>query len=247
MPADLRDSEGRGPHQLVLPDRLDGQLSALAELELALADTVAATASTDAENTRVTGAVVLVAGSWPLDARQLEEIDDLLSSRSLKLIAIHSSRAETRVAAAGLGLRAEAPEPAHLTEAGASTESRLEQARATSTAALRLHQGTLRSGDHLDIEGSLLLLGDVNPGASIRASGHVLVWGRLRGIAHAGADGDREARIVALQLRPLQLRIADAVARGPEGVPPPGLAEEAALLEGTIQIRAAAPGWPLSD
>jgi septum site-determining protein MinC len=110
-----------------------------------------------------------------------------------------------------------------------------------------VHQGTVRSGDHLEAEGSLLVLGDVNPGARISAVGHVLVWGRLRGMAHAGCQGDRRARIVALQLRPLQLRIADAVARGPEELPPAGLAEQAVLLDGEIQLEAAPPAWPLND
>ena len=85
----------------------------------------------------------------------------------------------------------------------------------------------------------MLLLGDVNPGARISAGGDVMVWGRLRGIAHAGQDGDTKAKIVALQLRPLQLRIADAVARGPEDQPQPGLAEEARLEAGTIMIEPA--------
>ncbi len=58
------------------------------------------------------------------------------------------------------------------------------------------------------MEGSLLVLGDVNPGARVSAGGDVRVWGRLRGVAHAGSGGDQRARIVALQLRPLQLRIA---------------------------------------
>ena len=73
-----------------------------------------------------------------------------------------------------------------------------------------------------------------------------VVWGRLRGIAHAGCHGDSAARIVALQLRPLQLRIATAVARGPEGLPPEGLAEEARIVNGAIQIDPAQPSWPLS-
>jgi septum site-determining protein MinC len=50
---------------------------------------------------------------------------------------------------------------------------------------------------------------------------------------------------VALELRPLQLRIADAVARGPEDRPPPGLAEEARLVDGVIRIDPARPSWPL--
>jgi len=49
---------------------------------------------------------------------------------------------------------------------------------------------------------------------------------------------------VALQLRPLQLRIADAVARGPEDLPPAGFSEEALLLDGAIAIRPAEPLWP---
>jgi septum site-determining protein MinC len=89
------------------------------------------------------------------------------------------------------------------------------------------------------------VLGDVNPGARISAGGHVLVWGRLRGTAHAGRHGDEEALIVALQMRPLQLRIADVVARGPEEVPPPGLAEEARVEGGTIRIDPARATWPL--
>jgi septum site-determining protein MinC len=110
-----------------------------------------------------------------------------------------------------------------------------------------VHRGTLRSGDHLQSDGSVLLLGDLNPGARISAGGHVLVWGRLRGVAHAGRQGDRSARIVALQLQPLQLRIADAVARGPQDRPPEGLAEEARLKDGEIQIEPASPIFPLSD
>ena len=66
-----------------------------------------------------------------------------------------------------------------------------------------------------------------------------MVWGRLRGIAHAGCDGATDARIVALQLRPVQLRIADAVARGPDDLPPQGLAEQALLRDGIIMIEPA--------
>jgi septum site-determining protein MinC len=109
---------------------------------------------------------------------------------------------------------------------------------------LSIHQGTLRSGDHRHAAGSLLVLGDVNPGAQISAVGHVMVWGRLRGTAHAGRSGDRAARIVALHLHPLQLRIADQVARGPVEAPPAGLAEKAHLVDGRIHIDPADPFWP---
>ena len=90
-----------------------------------------------------------------------------------------------------------------------------------------VHQGTLRSGDHLQCDGDVLVYGDINPGAKVSASGDVMVWGRLRGIAHAGKDGSTQARIIAMHLRPVQLRIAEAVARGPEDLPQDGFAEQA--------------------
>jgi septum site-determining protein MinC len=62
-------------------------------------------------------------------------------------------------------------------------------------------------------------------------------------VAHAGSGGDQRARIVALQLRPLQLRIADAVARGPEDLPPAGFCEQAILIQGSIAIEPAEPHW----
>ena len=104
---------------------------------------------------------------------------------------------------------------------------------------LLFHQGTLRSGESLEAEGDVLLLGDVNPGAKISAGGDVLVWGRLLGIAHAGNTGNNQAKIIALQLRPLQLRIANKVARGPEETPQLGLAEEAIIESEQIVIKPA--------
>ena len=87
----------------------------------------------------------------------------------------------------------------------------------------------------------MLLLGDVNPGAKVSAEGDVMVWGRLRGTAHAGKSGNDQAKIVALQLRPLQLRISNKVARGPEEQPQEGFAEEALIESGQIVIKPARP------
>ena len=78
------------------------------------------------------------------------------------------------------------------------------------------HEGTLRSGQNLISEGHLIVLGDVNPGAEISAAGNIVVLGQLKGIAHAGMDGDRNATVAALQLTPTQLRIADIITRAPE-------------------------------
>ena len=183
-------------------------------------------------------AMVLVSGSWRLDVRELRGLLTLLADLGVTLAEVCSLDPYTRVAAAALGITTSTPADPGSDSAAAS---------GSHGTGLSVHQGTVRSGDHLEAEGSLLVLGDVNPGARISAAGHVLVWGRLRGMAHAGCRGDRRARIVALQLRPLQLRIADAVARGPEELPPAGLAEQAVLLDGAIQLEAAPPAWPLND
>lgn len=76
---------------------------------------------------------------------------------------------------------------------------------------------TVRSGQVIRHHGHVTVLGDVNAGAEIIAGGNVIVWGRLRGTVHAGALGDRSALIGALELAPTQLRIADLIARPPEG------------------------------
>lgn len=77
--------------------------------------------------------------------------------------------------------------------------------------------GTLRSGQKIDYDGNLVILGDVNPGAQIIARGNIVVMGSLRGIAHAGSNGNNKACVAALYLDPTQLRIADIIARAPDG------------------------------
>jgi septum site-determining protein MinC len=181
------------------------------------------------------GPVDLFCDRWPLRVVDVQRLRDLLASTALSLRTVYSLEDGACIAAASMGWAVVRP----------VVGEKAPSAEATPMAGLSIHQGTLRSGDHQHAAGSLLVLGDVNPGAQISAAGHVMVWGRLRGIAHAGRSGDRSATIVALQLHPLQLRIADLVARGPAEAPPPGLAEKAHLVGGAIQIDPADPFWPL--
>lgn len=74
----------------------------------------------------------------------------------------------------------------------------------------------VRSGQVLDYKGSVLLIGDVNPGGVIRATGNIYILGHLRGIAHAGASGNTSAVICAAVMEPRQLRIATSIHRAPE-------------------------------
>lgn len=78
------------------------------------------------------------------------------------------------------------------------------------------HEGTLRSGQNIVSEGHLVVLGDVNPGAEISAAGNIVVLGSLKGIAHAGVEGDETATVAALSFCPTQLRIAEIITRAPE-------------------------------
>lgn len=75
---------------------------------------------------------------------------------------------------------------------------------------------TVRSGQLIEIKGDLLLIGDVNPGGQIHATGNIFVMGSLRGIAHAGSGGDTQAVIAASYMQPSQLRIADQLSRSPD-------------------------------
>lgn len=69
----------------------------------------------------------------------------------------------------------------------------------------------VRSGQVIEADGDIVLIGDVNPGGRLRASGSIYIMGALRGIAHAGVNGDQTAVISASVLDPSQLRIADKV------------------------------------
>jgi septum site-determining protein MinC len=75
---------------------------------------------------------------------------------------------------------------------------------------------TLRSGEMIHHDGTVVVLGDVNPGAVVVAEGNVIVWGRLRGVVHAGASGNSKAVVGALELAPSELRIGGHIARAPD-------------------------------
>jgi len=80
----------------------------------------------------------------------------------------------------------------------------------------KFYRGTVRSGQLISFDGNLVVIGDVNPGGEVEATGNVIVMGSLRGIVHAGADGNKEAVVVAFNLQPTQLRIADVITRSPD-------------------------------
>ncbi len=79
-------------------------------------------------------------------------------------------------------------------------------------------RATLRSGQLIQYKGDVVVVGDVNPGAHIKAGGSVIIMGTMRGIVQAGANGDYGAFIVAYKMQPTQLRIGDIITRSPDGL-----------------------------
>jgi septum site-determining protein MinC len=96
---------------------------------------------------------------------------------------------------------------------------------------------TIRSGQRLRYESSVVIVGDVNAGAEVIAGGDVVVWGTLRGTVHAGYPGNEEAMVCALVLAPVQLRIGTLASRPPEdGAVPPLVPEVASVKNGQIVV-----------
>lgn len=79
------------------------------------------------------------------------------------------------------------------------------------TSETKFHRGSLRSGQKLETEGSIVIIGDVNSGAEVIASDNIVVLGNLRGLAHAGAKGNKKAIIAAGLLDTVQIRISNIV------------------------------------
>jgi septum site-determining protein MinC len=179
--------------------------------------------------------VHLVAGDRLLDARQLQELADSLKEVELQLKSVATSRRQTAVAAVTAGYSVE-----QLQLQPKNSFSTQDKLPATHGAEPLYMEMTIRSGVEIRHPATVIILGDVNPGGIVIADGDILVWGRLRGVAHAGANGNSECLIMALQMEPTQLRIADAVARAPEKSPKHLQPEVAYVTSGAIRIAKAA-------
>lgn len=146
-----------------------------------------------------------------LGAADLGRLRDILAERGVNLWAVLGTAPATRSSAADLGLALDLGRPSQRAmqpDEPIETELPGEQA-------VLVHR-TLRSGHHVHYAGHVVVVGDVNPGAEIIAGGNVIVWGRLRGVVHAGAGGNEDAVVCALDLAPTQLRIAGQIAVSPE-------------------------------
>jgi septum site-determining protein MinC len=101
---------------------------------------------------------------------------------------------------------------------------------------LQVVNKTLRGGQRVEYDGDVLIIGDVNPDAYVIASGNIIIMGTARGIVHAGASGDETAIVMALKLRPQQLRIGSFFTRSPDNTELPEYPEKAFVREHQIYI-----------
>ncbi len=162
--------------------------------------------------------VALQIGDRGLGAADLGGLREALASRDVQLWAVISESPQTRQTSADLGLATALARPSAEEVPEIDTELLGDEA-------VLVHR-TLRSGNTIRHPGHVVVIGDVNPGAEIIAGGDVVIWGRLRGVVHAGAKGDAGAVVCALDLSPTQLRIAGQIAVSPDrrGTPRPEMA-----------------------
>ena len=146
--------------------------------------------------------LALDVASQVLNVHDLAELRDQLSERGIHLWAVLSESPTTEKTAQLLGLATRISKPRPEESRRFAVEDLGEET------ALFLNR-TLRSGTRIEFGGHVVVLGDVNPGAEIIAEGNIIIWGRLRGMVHAGSKGNTAAVICALDLSPTQLRIAD--------------------------------------
>lgn len=169
-------------------------------------------------------------GDLKLRAAELGKLRSEFSERDLTLWAVISSSEATRKIAEDFGLvtRIE-PRQSH------TRSYRSGDANQMGEKALFL-RGPIRSGFNLQHVGSVVVFGDVNPGAEIIATGSVIIWGRLNGLVHAGFEGDETAVVCALELTPIRLRISGNIAvltkRSGKSQP-----EVARLLNGEVVVK----------
>ncbi|AFZ46739.1 septum site-determining protein MinC [Cyanobacterium stanieri PCC 7202] len=174
----------------------------------------------------------LESGDRLLDTRQIRELDEILEHHLLKLDLVIAQRRQTAVAAASAGYSVKQ-------NPSISLFAKTKENPPQNLAEPLYIKNNLRSGVQISHPSTVIVFGDVNPGARVIAGGDVYIWGTLKGIAHAGAGGNRESLIMALKMNPTQLRIADLVARAPDDAPENSMAEVAYVSVDGIRIREA--------
>jgi len=159
--------------------------------------------------------VTIDVGERPVPKYELHSLKALLERRGMTLVVVRSTSETTIASASALDIRVSFPETATTPVANLEHETLPIDPEEQGTTGVMIRR-TLRSGRTVHSRGHVVVFGDVNPGAKIVATGDIIIWGRLRGVVHAGAEGDTNAIVCALDMSPNQLRIADLIATSPD-------------------------------
>jgi len=173
------------------------------EIELALIEQL------EAQGDFLRGAkLILNVENHVINAAALGKLRDQLSEKGISIWAVltNSPTTETNAQALGMATR--------IYQGPVEQAAKVKEKPLDGDEAILIHR-TLRSGSRINFDGHIIVIGDVNPGAELIAGGNILVWGKLRGMVHAGAHGDAGAVVCALGLSPTQLRIGDKIAISP--------------------------------
>lgn len=169
-------------------------------------------------------------GKRHIGQRELEEVMRVLARHNIELASLESGSKLAGEAAQALGVRLALPQATHAHPGIPTPNEEWSEGL--------LLRRTVRSGQSIRHPGHVVIIGDVNPGAEIIAGGDVVVWGKLRGMVQAGALGNNEAIVCALEMRPTQLRIGSYIATSPDEQGSTGLQPEvASVLDGQIVAR----------
>jgi len=191
----------------------DGLLIALSPTEEWNAVLTDLAAHIDQRQSFFAGARIIVdVSERPVPKHELGSLKALLERRDLHLWAVLSDSQTTNDASAALDLRTSVG--GLVAGRGEPEATAFNNPEEVGTGGVLIRR-TLRSGRTVHSAGHVVVIGDVNPGAEIVALGDIIVWGRLRGNVHAGADGDESAVVCALDMTPTQLRIASYIVTSP--------------------------------
>jgi septum site-determining protein MinC len=156
--------------------------------------------------------VTVNVGERPVPKYELSSLKALLERRTMSLAVVMSDSSTTLASATALDIRTRTTSKAAADIDDDDTMAIDPEEAGTSGVLIRR---TLRSGRIVHSRGHVVVYGDVNPGAQIIAAGDIIVWGKLRGTVHAGAEGDTSAVVCALDMSPNQLRIAGHITTSP--------------------------------
>ena len=192
--------------------------------------------------------LTLIVENSQVGPAQLEEINRMLTPHEITLRRIATDNTALASAGGSLGLQVSgagaplesipetAPHAAPPVPVAQATAAEPETVDSSESYPAIVVRRTLRSGASIRHEGHIIVVGDVNPGAELIATGDVIVWGKLLGLVHAGALGDSNAIVCALRFEPTQLRIGNSIARMPEGRKRKSAPEIAVIRDGKIEV-----------